>query len=150
MPGRDTEITELLSATWQGVGGSFYFKPEISDLSGFSEISINLLIDGVNDLNQVGENQSISVDLKDIHYESQKISISKSSSLLTYPQGKKRSLNLNTGEVIYYWNEITPYINIRIPLNLYSEVDLANLKNIIISFDETKSGAVMFESISVN
>ena len=150
LPGANNYTTDLLNITWEDNGGEISFIPDIRDLRSYNEISMNVLIDGLDELNNKGENQSFTINLTDTSNKKQSITITKNSNILSYPNGKKEILKLDGAEPIVYWSEITPMINIRIPLNLYDELDFTNIRKVSITFDETNSGSLMIESIALN
>ena len=78
------------------------------------------------------------------------LTVSKESNLINYPKGKLENLDFENGKEIKFWNQVTPISNIRIPMVLYNDIDLKNIKKCNIIFDRTNSGDLLFESIMVD
>ena len=70
--------------------------------------------------------------------------------LINYPNGKLETLDLGSKKEVRVWNQITPISNIRIPMVLYNDIDLKNIKKCNIIFDRTNSGDLLFESLMVD
>ena len=60
------------------------------------------------------------------------------------------TIEMENGKEIKFWNQVTPISNIRIPMVLYNDIDLKNIKKCNIIFDRTNSGDLLFESIMVD
>lgn len=71
------------------------------------------------------------------------------SNLLTYPNGKVENLVLDD-TTLEMWNIITPLSNIKIPLSLFDNINLENIIEFNILFDNTKTGGLMFKSFTIN
>ena len=150
LPKPDKNILELLNIKWEYKGGKLSFKPDISDFSEFNNITINTMICPANESNVKGRAQSICIELVDNKGKSEKVEISKESNLINYPKGKLKNLDFENGKEIKFWNQVTPISNIRIPMVLYNDIDLKNIKKCNIIFDRTNSGDLLFESIMVD
>ena len=150
LPKPDKNILALLNIKWEYKGGKLSFKPDISDFSEFNNITINTMICPDNESNVKGRAQSICIELVDNKGKSEKVEISKESNLINYPKGKLENLDFENGKEIKFWNQVTPISNIRIPMVLYNDIDLKNIKKCNIIFDRTNSGDLLFESIMVD
>ena len=150
LPKPDKNILALLNIKWEYKGGKLSFKPDISDFSEFNNITINTMICPANESNVKGRAQSICIELVDNKGKSEKVEISKESNLINYPKGKLENLDFENGKEIKFWNQVTPISNIRIPMVLYNDIDLKNIKKCNIIFDRTNSGDLLFESIMVD
>lgn len=150
LPKTNKNILELLNIKWEYKGGKLSFKPDISDFSEFNNITINTMICPANESNVKGRAQSICIELVDNKGKSEKVEISKESNLINYPKGKLENLDFENGKEIKFWNQVTPISNIRIPMVLYNDIDLKNIKKCNIIFDRTNSGDLLFESIMVD
>ena len=150
LPKPDKNILALLNIKWEYKGGKLSFKPDISDFSEFNNITINTMICPDNESNVKGRAQSICIELVDNKGKSEKVEISKESNLINYPKGKLENLDFENGKEIKFWNQVTPISNIRIPMVLYNDIDLKNIKKCNIIFDRINSGDLLFESIMVD
>ena len=150
LPKTNKNILELLNIKWEYKGGKLSFKPDISDFSKFNNITINTMIYPANESNIKGRAQSICIELVDNKGKSKKVEISKESKLINYPKGRLENLDFGNGKEIRFWNQIIPLSNIRIPIVLYNDIDLKNIKKCTIIFDRTNSGDLLFESITLD
>ena len=142
LPKPDKNILELLNIKWEYKGGKLSFKPDISDFSEFNNITINTMICPANESNVKGRAQSICIELVDNKGKSEKVEISKESNLINYPKGKLENLDFENGKEIKFWNQVTPISNIRIPMVLYNDIDLKNIKKCNIIFDRINNGGL--------
>lgn len=78
------------------------------------------------------------------------VEIHRNTYLLSYPQGKRRVLDFNNNSRVVSWDEVTPMNNIRIPFKYYDSINLSKIKVCNIYFNNLESGALMFESFSIN
>ncbi len=150
LPKTNKNVLELLNIKWEYKGGKLSFKPDISDFSKFNNITINTMLYPGNESNVKGRAQSICIELVDNKGKSEKVEVSKDSNLIDYPKGKIENLDFGNGKEIRFWDQITPLSNIRIPMVLYNDIDLKNIKRCNIIFDRTDSGDLLFESIMVD
>ena len=103
-----------------------------------------------NESNVKGRAQSICVELVDYKGKSEKVEISKESNLISYPKGRLENLDFGNGKEVIFWSQAIPMSNIRIPMVLYNDIDLKNIKKCNIIFDRTNSGDLLFESIMLD
>ncbi len=141
---------KLLNIKWEYKNGRLTFKPDINDFSKFNNISINLVLDPENESNIKGKPQSICIELVDDRRNSQKVEISKESNLINYPSGDLEEFDRGDGKEFICWNQITPILNIRIPIVMYNTINLKNIKKCNIIFDRTNSGDLLFESFTLD
>lgn len=150
LPIANRNVVDLLNVKWEYKNGKLSFKPEINDFSKFNNITINTMLCPANESNVKGRAQSICIELVDNKGKSKKVEISKDSNLINYPNGKLETLDLGSKKEVRVWNQITPISNIRIPMVLYNDIDLKNIKKCNIIFDRTNSGDLLFESLMVD
>lgn len=144
------KVLELLNIKWEYKGGKLSFKPDISNFSKFNNITINTMIYPANESNVKGRAQSICVELVDYKGKSEKVEISKESNLISYPKGRLENLDFGNEKEVIFWSQAIPMSNIRIPMVLYNDIDLKNIKKCNIIFDRTNSGDLLFESIMLD
>lgn len=149
LPTSNDSYINLLNLKWNNKDAALSFKPLVNDFSKFNNIEINAFVDGSDSLNKKGESQSISVELVDNKGNNQVVEISKDSNLLQYPNGKIEELDLGN-KVLKMWDTITPLSNIRIPLSLFNNINLGDIKEFNLIFDKSDSGALMFESFIID
>ncbi|MEG2235812.1 MAG: hypothetical protein RR144_05180 [Clostridia bacterium] len=150
LPGSNDFSTNLLNVKWKNKRAKLSFKPNIKDFSNYDNVSINVMIDGMDSLNEKNKPQGMSIEFIDSKNQSDIVEINKESKILLYPKGKEERLELEGEKPIVYWGEITPMTNIRIPLRTLENIDLTCVNKINILFNKSDSGGVMFESFSLN
>ncbi|WP_296644950.1 hypothetical protein [Romboutsia sp. 13368] len=150
LPKMNEDSIKLLNIKWEYKNGRLTFKPDINDFSKFNNISINLVLDPENESNIKGKPQSICIELVDDRRNSQKVEISKESNLINYPSGDLEEFDRGDGKEFICWNQITPILNIRIPIVMYNTINLKNIKKCNIIFDRTNSGDLLFESFTLD
>lgn len=146
----DNKPMSLLSASWDNIGSKLSFEPSINDFTHFKNINISVVLDGLNDLNEVGKSQGFTIELVDNKNNSQRVKISKESNLISYPKGNVDSLDLGEGKVFKLWDTITPLRQIRVPLDMFDNINLENIKTVSILFDDTTTGSLVFESFNID
>lgn len=150
LPNGNHEYVDLLSLNWKDKNSKLSFKPLVNDFSKFNNIEINALVDGSNKLNKNGTSQGMSIELVDNKNNKDIVEISADSNLLPYPKGKIEKLDLGDDEVLNFWDTITPLSNIRIPLDLFNDINLENITEINLIFDKIETGSLMFESFIID
>ena len=103
-----------------------------------------------NESNVKGRSQGICIELTDNKGKSKAVEISKESNLISYPKCKLENLDFENEKEVIFWNKTTPMSNIRIPMVLYKDIDLKNIKKFNIILNKTNSGDLLFESIMLD
>ncbi|MGL6104511.1 hypothetical protein [Romboutsia sp.] len=141
---------DLLSVSWKTINSQISFDPNITDFSSYKNINMNVLIDGSSELNEVGKSQGLTIELVDNKNSAVKVIVPTDSNLITYPLGKLDSLDLGDGKVLKYWNTLTPIRQVTVPLSMFEEINLSNIKSVNIIFDQKSSGNLVFESFNID
>lgn len=150
LPEISHKTVELLNIKWEYKGGKLSFKPDINDFSKFNNITINTMLYPDNESNVKGRSQGICIELTDNKGKSKAVEISKESNLISYPKCKLENLDFENEKEIIFGNKTTPMSNIRIPMVLYKDIDLKNIKKFNIILNKTNSGDLLFESIMID
>lgn len=141
------ELRKLLSVEWKNKDTKVSFDLGGKDLSKNKVLDFNMAIDPSNELNKPNENQSFSIVLKDGKGNTSKVVINNDAKALSYVEGKLDFTELET-EKIYFWTSFTPLCSMRVPLELFKDIDLNSVTEMQILFDKTESGAFMLENVT--
>ncbi len=132
------EQLELLKLSWTVESGIFSTTiPSVyQDVSDYQALSLWVAMDPANQLNYNQPTQSLMLSLRDSRGYIEHIILD--SSALNKPDGQLSSSNYQS-----QWSTFTPLSNIRIPLEYFSKVDLSEITEIIIRFNQTSSGSIL-------
>ncbi|MCL1936740.1 MAG: M20/M25/M40 family metallo-hydrolase [Defluviitaleaceae bacterium] len=146
----------FINIAWEG-NGEVSFVPAVTDFSENTALSIYLSVDSSSELNQENLDQSFSIILTDTDGNSYTVLIPAGTSTITYHPGTKYELpdfvtdrSVLQAEDIHPWSGYMPLGELRIPLSIFRNVDLTNVAQITLSFDQTESGSVMLKSMFLN
>lgn len=136
----------LLRMSWNVPSGTLTITipPKYKDISSFSSLSLNIGLDPTNMLNPPNSPQSFIIELKDTYGKSERILIDPSSTSMRYQPGV-----LMDNTFTSYWSTFTPISDLRIPLSLFTHINLSNISSISLIFNQTPSGSLMLNSISL-
>ncbi len=123
---------------WEGEGGAWRFElPEGSrDLSGYTTVSLRAAVDPLSLLNASGEPQALSIRLTDGAGNTATVATRSDEPALAFPVGATREDEF-FGEV---FSSLVPLTTIRLPLDGFAGIDLSDVTEIAILFDQTTSG----------
>ena len=123
---------------WEGEGGAWRFElPEgARDLSGYTTVSLRAAVDPLSPLNVSGEPQALSIRLTDGAGNSATVATRPDEPALAFPVGATREDEI-FGQV---FSSLVPLTTIRLPLDGFAGVDLSDVTEIAILFDQTTSG----------
>jgi len=136
-----------LALAWNGAGGvySLDLTDGKRDLTEYQMLHLRAVVDPLNPLNKQGQPQSFSLRLTDGDGKSASV-ILKDEPALAFPAGKKGfddSLNVDT------WDNHVILSSIRVPLTMFSGVDLSNISAISLVFDAADSGAIFVTDLEL-
>ena len=106
-----------------------------ADISEYTALQLRAAIDPISELNQLGEPQSFTVELVDRDGNRAR-SVAAS---INYPVGVTQPNDFFGGE---YFTGQVPMQVIHIPLAAFSDVDLSNIAEVALVFDQTPKGAL--------
>lgn len=135
----------LLRMSWSVPSGSLTLTlpPKHKDISTFNALCLNIGVDPTNMLNLPNISQSFILELKDNYGKSERILIDPSSAAMKYQLGTL----INT-PFTSYWSSFTPIGDLRIPLSLFTHINLSSINSISLIFNQTASGSLMINNIS--
>jgi len=127
--------------SWEQPGAVLRFAlPDgAGDLSDFTTLSLRAAVDPASPLNASGEPQAFSVQLTDRAGNSAAVQTRPDEPALIFPPGEMQGVSATeTG----FFTGIAPLTTIRLPLSALSGVDLANISEIALLFDQRPSGSL--------
>ena len=134
----------LYDLQWSRNGGAATFPLLDGNFSNHHALSLYIAVDSSNAQNPEGQDQAITVILRDTAGESRSITIPRGTAALTWNPGE---LEQNEWSDYPHWVGHMPLGELRIPLALFGGMDLRNIAELTISFDQTNTGAVMLSGI---
>ena len=127
--------------SWEQPGAALRFAlPDgAGDLSGFATLSLRAAVDPASPLNATGEPQAFSVKVTDRAGNSATVQTRPDEPALAFPAGEMQEVSdTETG----FFTGIVPLTTIRLPLAGFAGVDLSDIAEIALIFDQTPSGAL--------
>ena len=137
MPGQPSHAV----VSWEESGAALRFAlPEgAGDLSGYTALSLRAAVDPASPLNAAGSPQAFSVQVTDRAGNRATVQTRPGEPALGFPPGTMQDdPNMPTG----FFTGIVPLTTIRLALGDFAGVDLANIEEIALLFDQTPSGAL--------
>lgn len=128
----------MAAVNWEGEGGAWRFElPEgARDLSGYTTVSLRAAVDPLSPLNAAGEPQGLSIRLTDGAGNSATVTTRPDEPALAFPAGTAREDEM-FGSI---FSSLVPLTTIRLPLDGFTGIDLSDVTEIAILFDQTASG----------
>ncbi|MBX3058126.1 MAG: hypothetical protein KF770_16795 [Anaerolineae bacterium] len=137
----------LVVVSWEQPGGALRFAlPEgAGDLRDYTTISLRTAVDPLSPLNETGAYQAFSVQLTDKMGATAVVPTRPNEPALLFPPGQTEEDSifdeLFTGRA--------PLTTIRLPLSAFSGVDLSQIAEIALLFDQTESGSLFMGDVEL-
>ena len=132
--------------SWETPGAALRFAlPESAgNLSGYTTLGLRAAVDPTSPRNVAGQPQALSVQLTDRAGQRAVVATRPGEPALAFPPGEMRELSATdpgffTGRV--------PLTAIRLPLDSFAGVDLSDIAEIALLFDQTPSGALFLADL---
>ncbi len=132
--------------SWETSGAALRFAlPEgAGDLSAFSTLSLRAAVDPASPLNPAGQPQALSVQITDRAGNSAAVQTGPDQPALGFPPGVMQD---NSATETGFFTGRVPLTTIRLPLSGFAGVDLSDIAEIALLFDQTPSGALFVSDI---
>jgi dienelactone hydrolase len=128
----------------QGAALRFALPPGAGDLSGYATLSLRAAVDPASPLNAPGEPQAFSVQLTDRAGNSAVLQTRPDEPALAFPPGEMQGVSATeTG----FFTGLVPLTTIRLPLASFVGVDLSDIAEIALIFDQTPSGTLFLADL---
>ncbi|MNJ38623.1 Alpha/beta hydrolase family protein [compost metagenome] len=139
-------LRALINIKWEKSDSRVIISPRVQDFSKFTSLTLNMVIDSADELNQPNNSQRFTIGLRDVDGNFSKIVLPEGLNALDYTSGKIDSTQVFE-ETLYYWSVASPISAINLPLNEFKDVNLKRIESIEMIFDQTDSGSVYIDSI---
>jgi len=137
----------MIVVSWPQRGGALRFSlPEGNDLGQFATISLRAALDPLSTLNKADAYQSFTLQLVDKQGNTASVHTRVDEPALRFPGGYKNENDTFDGG---WFTGRVPLTSIRIPLSNFPGVNLAELREIILLFDQTPSGSLFINDLEL-
>ena len=137
----------MIVASWSQNSAALRFSiPEGIDLSNFSSISLRAALDPLSPLNKVGDQQGFTIQLVDRQGNSASIHTRADEPALQFPVGNH--VENDTFEGGWFTGRV-PLTSIRILFHNFSGVDMSEIHEISLLFDQTPSGSLFMSDLEL-
>lgn len=134
---------KLKKLKWEKEHPNITVPLKINDFSDYNAINLRWAIDSSSALNVVSQKVA-TVTIEDKRGNKSSVTLNSENALRKIDGREKTSEN-----GVVNWSRYTPLSDTRIPVSIFKNIDLKNIKTINISFDNADSGSVYLESISL-
>jgi dienelactone hydrolase len=122
----------------------FALPPGAGDLSGYATLSLRAAVDPASPLNASGQPQAFSVQLTDRAGNKTTVQTRPDEPALAFPPGEMQGVSATeTG----FFTGLTPLTTIRMLLDGFEGVDLSDVAEVALIFDQTPSGALFLADL---
>lgn len=137
----------MIVASWEKEGSALRFSlPEGSDLSKFSAVSLRAAVDPLSPLNQPGATQAFSIEFTDAAGNTASIPTRIDEPALRFPEGNQEENDTFEGG---WFTGRAPLTSIRVLLAEFDGVDLANIREISLVFDQKNRGSLFISDVEL-
>ena len=137
----------MIVVSWSQEGGVLRFSlPDLMDLSQFSSISLRAAVDPLSTLNKAGISQAFTVQLVDKQGNTASVYTRATEPALHFPVGNQEKNDTFEGG---WFTGRVPLTSIRMPLSDFTGVNLSEIREITLLFDQTPSGSLFISDIEI-
>ena len=137
----------MIVASWSQSGAALRFSlPEGIDLSQFSAISLRAAVDPLSPLNKAGAHQAFTIQLVDKQGNTASVHTRADEPALQFPVGDKEENDTFEGG---WFTGRVPLTSIRMPLSDFTGVELSEIQEIALLFDQSPSGSLFISDIEL-
>jgi trimeric autotransporter adhesin len=138
----------LAVVSWEKPGATLRFEipSDKGDLSQAVAITLRAAVDPISDLNPAGKAQAFTVQLTDGSGNTAAVHTRPAEPALQYPIGK---VETDKGIEGGLFNGRVPLTTVRLPLKDFAGVNLHDIREIAVVFDQTASGSLFMGDIEV-
>ncbi|MBK8984571.1 MAG: hypothetical protein IPM39_00580 [Chloroflexi bacterium] len=135
--------------SWETAGAALRFAVPAGngDLSGYTALSLRTAVDPASPLNPADAPQAFSVRLTDNSGASASVATRPDEPALRFPPGVMVDVAVQGTNQTF--SGLVPLTTLRLPLNGFAGVDLSQIREIALVFDQTPSGALFMADVEV-
>lgn len=142
----DFKQRTLFNIRWEKLGAEVVFSPENTDFRAYNILSLRLIPDPADSLNDNLRGQSLTVTLTDQAGNTSAVTLPDCPNSLTTTPGKLDSTPIEETDYSF-WSHPSPIMSTDISLSQFKDVKLEDISTVKISFDQTDRGAVLLERV---
>ena len=143
------DCKKLINIKWEDRLGVFEIPINNINFKKYDSLILNLAIDPSDNLNLKNQSQSFIIRLEDKFGNKSQIVLGDESQSLNYVEGDNVYGKFED-KIVYSWSSYTVLSDIRIPLEVFSEVNLKNIVKVTLIFNQKDSGSVMINNIRLS
>jgi hypothetical protein len=137
----------MIAASWSERDAALRFSlPEGSDISQFTAISLRAAVDPLSSLNEAGAYQAFTIQLVDEKGNTAVMNTRAVEPALRFPVGSNEKNDSFDGG---WFTGRVPLTSIRMLLSGFTGVDLTEVREISLLFDQTPSGTLFISDIEL-
>jgi hypothetical protein len=137
----------MVVISWSQSGSALRFSlPEGSDMSRYSSISLRTALDPLSPLNEAGAYQAFTIQLVDQQGRTASVHTRTDEPALQFPLGEKEESDIFEGG---WFTGRVPLTSLRIPLSGFAGINLAEIREMILLFNQTTSGTLFMSDIEL-
>ena len=137
---------DLICIEWTKKDTRVSMTPLVTDFSGKSAMSINMIPDSASELNTPGQALSLTVILKDTRGNVAAVTTAPNQNVLSPYPGELGKTVLTEDFSIEYWEPTSPMGMLHIPLSCFEAVDISTISSVELLFDNSESGSIFISS----
>jgi hypothetical protein len=134
----------LAVVSWEEPGGAWRFDLPDGDLSGYTALSLRAAVDPLSTLNAPDSHQAFSLQLTDRAGNTAAVPTRPDEPALGFPAGLVEEDDTFEGGL---FTGRVPMTTIRLPLSDFDGVDLADIREVALLFDQTPSGSLFMGDV---
>ncbi|MCB0201717.1 MAG: hypothetical protein KDI03_16755 [Anaerolineae bacterium] len=140
-------LPDEMAISWDGQGGAYEVTvpADSRDLSTYDVLHFRTVVNPVSELNAAGDQQSFSVQLEDGAGKTTKVTVTNEPAL-AFPSGE---MGFDDFWQVNTWDNHVILSSVRIPLSVFSGIDLTDVQTISLVFDATDSGAIFLTDLEL-
>ena len=137
----------MIVASWQKDGSALRFSmPAGSDIREYASVNLRAALDPLSPLNQPGATQAFSVQITDNSGNTATVVTQPDEPALRFPEGNQEVNDTFEGG---WFTGRVPLTSIRVPLQEFEGVNLANVREISLVFDQNNSGSLFISDVEL-
>ncbi len=137
----------MIVATWPQQGAALRFSlPAGSDISDYASVSLRAALDPLSPLNQPGATQAFSIQITDSQGKTATVQTQSDEPALRFPEGYLEENDTFEGG---WFTGRVPLTSIRVPLREFKGVDLSDVREIGLVFDQNPSGSLFISDMEL-
>lgn len=142
MPGQPA--TAVVSWSAPDAALRFAVPEEAGDLSAYTAVSLRAALNPLSSLNTADSPQQFSVQLTDQAGQTALVRVPPTEPALQFPAGIAEEDSFFAGGL---FSGIVPLITLRLPLSSFTGVDLSQIREVALVFDQTSSGSLFIADL---